>query len=330
MKSNRSKNISFWTSILFLALSSLVAAQSYTVNGLGVGGGALAINGEGAAAGFLDAADGSQHAFFWTRDKGVQDLGTLHGDHNSYAQSLNNTGQVVGWSVGPQTERPFLWTASGGMHFLGSLGGKNGSAFGINNSGEVVGQSLLADGVSLHAFSWTKAGGMHDLGTLGGTESSALAINDAGEIVGYSFLADNVTIHGFLWTQSGGMQDLGTLGGAWSMAVAINSIGHVVGWSYTAAGDPGPAAFLWSTATGMRSLGVGDGSAAQGINIQGQVVGYVGVGPQFAFVRTRANLVENLKSILPSNSVGNGINDAGQIAATDITLGAVLLTPVPE
>jgi probable HAF family extracellular repeat protein len=39
-------------------------------------------------------------------------------------------------------------------------------ALGINDSGEVVAYSYLADNVTSHAFTWTASGGMVDLGTL--------------------------------------------------------------------------------------------------------------------------------------------------------------------
>ena len=39
---------------------------------------------------------------------------------------------------------------------------------GVNDFGQVVGESSTFSGLTTHAFLWTKGKGMHDLGTLGG------------------------------------------------------------------------------------------------------------------------------------------------------------------
>src|SRR5579871_1321416 len=66
---------------------------------------------------------------------------------------------------------------------LGTLGGSDSFAFGINNRGEIVGMADLKL-YSSHAFLW-KQGRMHDLGSLPSyAYSEAYAINDKDEIVG--------------------------------------------------------------------------------------------------------------------------------------------------
>jgi probable HAF family extracellular repeat protein len=70
------------------------------------------------------------------------------------------------------------------MSDLGTLGGVNSSASGINAHGQVVGDSDTTSG-SRHAFVWEN-GMLTDLGTLGGSNSFALAINASGTIVGLS------------------------------------------------------------------------------------------------------------------------------------------------
>ena len=59
-------------------------------------------------------------------------------------------------------------------------------AYGINDAGQVVGESDTAAGAH-HAFITGPNGvGMTDLGTLGGDYSLAYGINDAGQVVGES------------------------------------------------------------------------------------------------------------------------------------------------
>ena len=67
-----------------------------------------------------------------------------------------------------QKYHALIWDSNSGMTDLGTLGGDTSYALGINDSGEVVGYSYLADNVTRHAFTWTAAGGMVDLGTLRG------------------------------------------------------------------------------------------------------------------------------------------------------------------
>jgi len=58
--------------------------------------------------------------------------------------SINNAGQVVGWSILPSNLiHAFLWTSSGGMQDLGTLGGNSSFAFAINDVGAVTGSSDL-------------------------------------------------------------------------------------------------------------------------------------------------------------------------------------------
>ena len=112
------------------------------------------------------SAQATYHAFIWSANTGMQDLGSLGG--SSYAQGINASGQVVGYYVSLLGQlRPFLWTQSGGMQDLGTLGGDAGVAAGINDSGQVVGWATTTAGAA-HAFLWSSGGGMKDLGTLVG------------------------------------------------------------------------------------------------------------------------------------------------------------------
>ena len=72
---------------------------------------------------YTNAQNTTTHAFLWSSTAGMQDLGSLGG--SSYANGINDAGQVVGYYVTSWgTYRAFLWTASGGMQDLGTLGGR--------------------------------------------------------------------------------------------------------------------------------------------------------------------------------------------------------------
>src|SRR5512138_1236830 len=65
---------------------------------------------------------------------------------------------------------------------LGTLGGTNGMAYGINDHEQIVGAAQTATG-NYHGFMFDR-GRMMDLGTLGGSNSWAYGINDNGWMVG--------------------------------------------------------------------------------------------------------------------------------------------------
>jgi probable HAF family extracellular repeat protein len=127
------------------------------------------------------------------------------------------------------------------MTDLGTLGGNHSHTVAINEAGQVIGLSTLADDVSQHAFVWDD-GVMTDLGTLGGSYTQPTAINEAGQVLGLSYLAGDASRHAFVW-EDGVMTDLSTLGGSYSYPVAINEAGQVIGLS-TLADDVSQHAFV--------------------------------------------------------------------------------------
>jgi probable HAF family extracellular repeat protein len=120
--------------------------------------GAISINLHAQVVGFSSLpGDTDFHAFYWSRQSGMQDLGTLPWDSYSIAVRINAAGQAVGFSCDASVNcRAVLWhdraitnlntlTAAGSSLFLLD-------AFGINACGEIVGQALQTSTGEQHAF----------------------------------------------------------------------------------------------------------------------------------------------------------------------------------
>lgn len=196
-------------------------------------------------------------------------------------------------TVGATAIHAFLYSG-GVMRDIGTLGGTNSTAFGINDSGQVAGVSDTIAGFAGydHAFLYSN-GRMQDLGTLGGDYSTASAINDRGQVVGLAVTADG-SYHVFLYS-NGAMQDLNTLSGVTGVPYGLNNNGQIVGYADNANGQS--YAFLYS----------------EGVEVDLNSL----MDPSLGVSLTDAH----------------AINDLGQIAVDGIVDGrtnAFLLTPVPE
>ena len=261
-------------------------------SGLGSSG-ASAVNNSGQIVGISGKSPGD--AGFLYSNGAMTDLGVLPGMTYTYAQGINDFGQICGFSY-PAIGEPhaFLYDA-GQMQDLGTLGGPDSSAFGINSSGEVVGNSRDMSG-RRHAFRYAD-GVMADLGALTAGNSYALAINNSGQVTGYSDTASGNS-HAFLFS-AGTMTDLGTpAGGVSSQGNSINAAGQIVGYFTT--GDGTQRAFLYadgamSDLTSLAAISSGTYlTGAAGINDAGQIAANGSDGN--AYLLTPASLPSHTSS----------------------------------
>ena len=194
---------------------------------------AFDINDFGQIVGELEKGNLS-HAVLWQAGE-VIELGTLPGGNFSWANAINNSGQIVGSAGNNVTgvRRPFLWQ-DGVMTDLKLPLGPYGEAKDINEAGVIVGR------MASHAF-MLRDGIVTDLGVVpGGLSGIATAINNNGQIVGHGIveLGDGSRVaRSFIW-DDGEMTDLGTLPTlAFTRAFGINDQRQVVGWSRNPIGN---------------------------------------------------------------------------------------------
>lgn len=291
-----------------------------------------ALNDQGQIAGSatVDAAGTLYHAYRWSRQTGMVDLGRrLPGE--STGNDINDKGQVTGGAVfGPgQARRGFLWTPETGM--VVNIGTLDLSSYGeaLNDAGTITG---LTGGASLRVFRWTKRDGMRAITSIYSDFTTASDINAAGHIVGAAQLDEGGTqpVHAFVWTPREGLIDLGAGFANRTIAEKINDSDMVIGnvRDFT----DFPHGFVWTRETGVIEIGAGSpqvGTRTTDLNNLGHVVGGFG---GYAFVWTRAQGVVDLNTRIPRApegmmlQLGRAISDNGAIVAQGNT-GLVLLVP---
>ena len=350
-----------------LAAPLLAISQTpvrYNIKDLGVVGASpgqpFQITNDGIISGVVVSNGEAQATLWYMRNK--LNIGAIGlGGANSLAFASNDWAQVVGEAEtatpDPNHEdfcgfrasglsasgtcQPVLWK-EGKIFALPTLGGPNGAANQINNTGHAVGTAENSTPdygcpypqvLEFKPVVWY-GGHIQKLPTVvGDPDGIAFAINRAGQIVGGSGVCSAFTIttltnlfplHALLW-EKGKITDLGSLGGSGygggNLALNINNLGQVVGNS-DLPGDQANHAFLWSKGKGMQDLGTLPGdqfSVGIGINDSGKVAG-ISLDANFnprAFV-WQNGVMTDLNTVIPTDSrlyllVACSINAKGQI-----------------
>ncbi|RSM62071.1 hypothetical protein DMH04_53105 [Kibdelosporangium aridum] len=193
---------------------------------------AYAINDTGGIVG--NCANG---AFRWANDGTIIPLPPVPGGLSAVVQAVNADGTSVGWSADNQYRYPVTWSPTG---IAWRLSGLPGSAWDINDKGQVAGQIEVADGApytKYYAVRWETDGTMRNLGGAPGAtkpNGRAAAINEDGTAVG-DVTTDDGRQLGARWSADGVFTALGSIKPtdpqARTMAEAINDSGVIVGWS---------------------------------------------------------------------------------------------------
>jgi probable HAF family extracellular repeat protein len=207
---------------------------------------AVNVHGDVAGYGFFTTA---MRAHVWLAAGGGQEAPL---DMTSTAAAISDsrvvTGQVV---IGVGQGTAYRWTVGGSFDTLPTLGGLAAKGRGINNTGDIVGDSYRVGGSHEVAAWWKANGDVVDLGTFGGARSSAADINNRAQIVGYAETAAGAR-RAFLY-ENGALVDLNTrldAGSGWVLlsAHAINDAGQITGEGLYG-NEAEPRAFLLTPAT---------------------------------------------------------------------------------
>ena len=147
---------------------------------------AFGIDAAGSVVGSANTASGNFRGFVWNPQSGMVALGTFGGP-NSHATGINKNGEVIGSAALNSGYEHAFSAINAIMTDLGTLGG-NSFAYGINDSGAIVGYSWPIIGDNPHAFIYID-GVMIDLNSLipngsGWLLLEAYGINNTGQIVG--------------------------------------------------------------------------------------------------------------------------------------------------
>jgi probable HAF family extracellular repeat protein len=299
------------------------------------------------------------------------ELGTLGGKNSSINwNGINDPGEAVGMSEtsvpDPNGEdvcgfgthltcSPFLWQ-NGVMSALPTVGGNNGQASAINNSGQVAGyaENGIADStcpqgtenfmVDLPVM-WIK-GNAQALPTIDGDpDGVAFGINNRGQAVGYSGTCTAAN-YAVVW-ENGTATKLADLGDPGGIAFAINGHNQVVGQAVNSNGTALAALWQNNTVTALGGLLPGDVSSfATSINNRGQAVGSSfnsGASWSHGFLWQNGMMID-LNTVFPASSnlyavSASNINESGQIAGMAVEMSgshartivhAFLATPVEE
>lgn len=217
------------------------------------------------------------------------------GESLGRANDINDAGVAVGSADGGSLEVAVIYGETSEVITATTPGGAwMRTAFGINNSGLVVGNGIDPNNAARNVgvVYDSAAGTATEVGALPGRNGAlAFAVSDAGHVVGSTMLNQGSGVP-YIWTAAGGIQEVplpaGTSQGG---ARGVNSAGWVVGTASNAfaipfvfdgaethqVSDLVPAGTGWdlSTNTSSSALGISDDGVIVGTGVlNGEVRGY--------------------------------------------------------
>jgi hypothetical protein len=190
-------------------------------------GDANSVNTSTVAVGSVDAGSLQRGVIYSSGSATIITQTTTNGSYFLTAFGINDSGRVVGQGIDPTNAARnvgIVYDIGQNAAFeVGALPGMNGAlAFGVSNTGYVVGSSMLNQGSGL-PFIWSDQGGIVAVPLAANTsEGSGRAVNSAGWVVGTDssafaipFLYDGITTYR--------LADLIPLGSGWDLSMNTSS-----------------------------------------------------------------------------------------------------------
>jgi len=152
-------------------------------------GDANSVNGLNIAVGSCNSGSSQRGVIYSDGSASIITQTTTNGSYFLTAFGINDSRRIVGQGIDPQNAARnvgIVYDMGQPMAFdVGALPGMNGAlAFGVSNTGFVVGSSMLNQGSGL-PFIWSDKGGIMAIPlATGTTQGSARAVNSAGWVVG--------------------------------------------------------------------------------------------------------------------------------------------------
>ncbi|MBT8401662.1 MAG: tandem-95 repeat protein, partial [Rhodothermia bacterium] len=238
----------------------------------------------------------------------IDETGTI-GGAASRGFAINDEGQVVGTSILPSGQvKAFLWEG-GNIRDLEPDLSRGSQAYGVNESGIVVGAVEENGGIA--AARWDVGAEKSESTLLEGMDgqlSVALDVNESGDVVGTALSGDN-QFHPVIW-QGSALTVISADGVDVGQAEAISSDGEIVGSVLT---PTSAERAIRGELGNVRQLSSED-SRAYGINGLGMAVGSKVSGTAVTAVSWSSNGLESELSTPGSRfAEAYGVNDSGWI-----------------